>query len=449
MEKVILIALDGLSWNMINELLTRERLKNIREIINTGVSAHLRAEGFLSSPKIFCSIFTGKRVEKHGIRDFYSKEEDLCTEQIWDILNKKKIKIGLYRPLSVWSAKKFDGFCIPNPLLLEKSTFPHNLDFISELDKKARSEKISLSFLIRFFWKLVKFGFPILKLLKIVKRSVKLIFKKGLEQRMYLLKEIELIIHTNLYYRLLKRYSLQFSVFFDYSFDTLGHIYWRNKGEDSKFADIIPKTYKIVDKFIGKVKNYAKKNNYHLMICSDHGFVKVEKEHQKNYRAINVLNLLRETGFYYDIYGIYMTESVVFRLRPNSSGSLKNFENALKSVKCKDIDLFLIKSYEKKLIVRINDVFGDNKDLSVELPNKKALKLSSIIDFNPGHTGTHSEDNGVFIINGPFIKENLIIDEITPYDIAPTILALYGEEIPSDIDGRVLKEIFRDNSLPI
>jgi len=136
MEKVILIALDGLSWNMINELLAAERLKNFRVIIDTGASAHLRAEGFLSSPKIFCSIFTGKRVEKHGIRDFYSREEDLCTEQIWDILKREELRIGLYRPLSVWSAKEFDGFCIPNPLLLEKSTYPQNLNFIGELDKK-------------------------------------------------------------------------------------------------------------------------------------------------------------------------------------------------------------------------------------------------------------------------------------------------------------------------
>jgi len=444
MQKLIFLALDGLSWNLIEELIGKKRLPNIEKIIKSGTSSVLKAEGFLSSPKIFCSIFTGKKVEKHGIRDFYSKEEDLCSEQIWDILNALDAKIGLYRPLSVWSAKKFDGFCIPNPLLLVKSTYPQNLNFIGELDKKARSEKYSLSFLIKFFWKLVKFGFPIVKLLKIIKRTIALIFRSGLEARMYLLKEIELIIHTNLYYRLLKKYHLHFTVFFDYSFDTLGHIYWRKKGEESKYAKVIPNAYSIIDKFFGKVNKFADRNDYNLIICSDHGFEKKEKVYQKNFQTINILNLLRELGYYYDIYGIFMTGSVVFRLRPDSTGSLRDFEKAITAINCDGVELFNIKPYENKLIVRINDIFGDDKRLRVNLPNKKSVSLESIIEFNPGHTGSHSDRNGVFIIKGPLIKEGIKIKDITPYDIAPTILSLYDQSIPSDFDGRVLKEIFKE-----
>ena len=117
---------------------------------------------------------------------------------------------------------------------------------------------------------------------------------------------------------------------------------------------------------MGKVNSYAKKNNFHLIICSDHGFEIKEKKNQRSYRAINILNLLRELGFYYDVYGIYMTESVVFRLRPDSTGSLRNFENAIEAIRCEGVELFTIKSYEKKLIIRINDVFGDKKSLKVE-----------------------------------------------------------------------------------
>ena len=148
MERVIFLALDGFSWNLINELIENNKLKNIKTIVNSGVSSKLIAEGFLSSPKIFCSIFTGKKVEKHGIRDFYSKESDLHSEQIWDILDRKGYKLGIYRPLSIWTAKKVNGFCIPNPLILKKSTYPKELNFIGELDRKARSEKYSLRFLL-------------------------------------------------------------------------------------------------------------------------------------------------------------------------------------------------------------------------------------------------------------------------------------------------------------
>jgi len=442
MEKIIILALDGLSWNIIEELNAKRKLKNIEEIASNGVSGILRAEGFLSSPKIFCSIFTGKKVEKHGIRDFYSKEEDLISEQIWDILHKKGFKIGVYRPLSVWSAKKFDGFCIPNPLLLEKNTYPEELSFIGELDKKARSEKYSLTFLIKIFWKLIRFQISIKALFQITKRSIILSFKNSLEERMYLLKEIEMIIHTNLYYKLLKKYKSRFTVFFDYSFDTLSHIYWRSMGEISNYHEVLPNAYKFIDKFIGKIKIFAEKNNYHLIICSDHGFEKIEKKNRGNFRILNVLYLLRELNFYYDVYGIYMTQSVVFKMRPDSSRSIKDFKRAIELIKCDGKQLFVIKPYAKKLIVKINDFFGNNRNFKVELPNGKKLNLDEVIDFNPRQTGTHSENYGVFIIQGPRIKKGKKITDITPYDVAPTILSLLGEPIPSEMDGRVLKEIF-------
>ncbi|MGB5912991.1 MAG: alkaline phosphatase family protein [Promethearchaeia archaeon] len=447
MERVIVLALDGLSWNILEELISKQHLDNFKELIENGSYGILKAEDFLSSPKIFCSIFTGKKASKHGIRDFYSKEEDLTSKQIWDILHNRGYHIGVYRPLSIWSAKKFKGFCIPSPLLLEKESYPKNLNFISELDKAARSEKYSISFLVRFFWKLFRFHFPLKGLIKIIKRSLNLFFANGLEERMYLLKEIELIIHTNIYLILLRRYHLDFSVFFDYSFDTLGHIYWRDKDEKDKFSKVLPNAYILIDKFIGKIRDYASEYGYHLIICSDHGFERKQKNYRENYRTINVLNLLRELKLYYDVYGIYMTGSVVFRSRPNSTIPLKTFKESIESITCNGKKLFTIKPYENKLIVKINDFFGENRDFDVNLPNGKKLKLDNIIDFNPGHTGVHSDKFGVFLTQGRNIKKYNNIDVITPYDITPTILSLMGEVIPQDLDGRVLEEIFIKKSI--
>ena len=55
----------------------------------------------------------------------------------------------------------------------------------------------------------------------------------------------------------------------------------------------------------------------------------------------------------------------------------------------------------------------------------------------------HSTD-GMIIITGP----NVLNKEITAkiYDIAPTILHILDVPIPRDVDGRVLKEIFRRDS---
>jgi len=443
MEKLIFLALDGLSWNLIEEMIANNKLKNFMKLIDEGVSGKLVADSTLSSPMIFCSMFTGKTYKKHGIKDFYSKEEDLQSEQIWDILNDSGKRIGLYRPLSAWTSKDLDGFFLPSPFSQKINAFPKELLFISELDNKARTERYSIFFLIRFFMKLLKFRFPIRALIGIIKRSLILFRKKELQARMYLLKELEIIIHMNLYYKLLERYKPDFSVFFDYSCDTLGHIYWKDQSLDTKYFNVLPRVYSKIDKFIGTINKFAQKHNYSIIICSDHGFEKTNKIFRHDFRTINILYLLKELDLYLDIYGIYMTAKVVFRTRPNSSISLKYFKELIENITCEGKKIFTIKEYEKKLIVTFNDYFGDNRKLKVFFPTGKILPLDAIIDFNPAHTGIHSNKYGVFLCKGPRIKNGNKINDITPFDITPTILSLFNQPISPEIDGRILTELFK------
>ncbi len=56
---------------------------------------------------------------------------------------------------------------------------------------------------------------------------------------------------------------------------------------------------------------------------------------------------------------------------------------------------------------------------------------------------------GTFIAKGPTIKgNNQELYELHIEDITPTLLHLLGQEIPEDVDGRVLKEIFLEKSEP-
>lgn len=53
---------------------------------------------------------------------------------------------------------------------------------------------------------------------------------------------------------------------------------------------------------------------------------------------------------------------------------------------------------------------------------------------------------GVFMAYGPDIKEGVEINGAKIYDIAPTILHMFGIPVPADMDGRVLNEIFKNES---
>lgn len=58
----------------------------------------------------------------------------------------------------------------------------------------------------------------------------------------------------------------------------------------------------------------------------------------------------------------------------------------------------------------------------------------------PGWYGIHYSE-GILIASGPSIKRGMTVTGATQYDIAPTILYLQGQPIPSDMDGKVLTDI--------
>jgi len=86
----------------------------------------------------------------------------------------------------------------------------------------------------------------------------------------------------------------------------------------------------------------------------------------------------------------------------------------------------------------------NNQDLNADLSDGSRIGIESIFNFNTLVTGSHSEENGVFIIYGPNIKTGKKLKEIKSYDITPTILSLMNLPIPSNTDGRVLKELFKE-----
>ncbi|UCG25961.1 MAG: alkaline phosphatase family protein [Chloroflexota bacterium] len=64
-----------------------------------------------------------------------------------------------------------------------------------------------------------------------------------------------------------------------------------------------------------------------------------------------------------------------------------------------------------------------------------------ITDQIRGDSGCHRRE-GIFVANGPGIREAQELAEANILDLAPTIMHLLGEPVPRIMDGRVLQEIF-------
>jgi predicted AlkP superfamily phosphohydrolase/phosphomutase len=105
------------------------------------------------------------------------------------------------------------------------------------------------------------------------------------------------------------------------------------------------------------------------------------------------------------------------------------------------------KAFKKEEIY--NGPLDDNKPDIVILPTDGGIESitpgGSGSIFTPSKGGNHRL-NGIFLIHGPEIKKGVKISNATIYDITPTILHMFNLPVPDDMDGKVLKEIFDENS---
>ncbi|MEM3526551.1 MAG: hypothetical protein QXV37_03970, partial [Candidatus Jordarchaeaceae archaeon] len=86
----------------------------------------------------------------------------------------------------------------------------------------------------------------------------------------------------------------------------------------------------------------------------------------------------------------------------------------------------------------------------IVIPNEGYRITDSLLRNNWDYSRTpwsaYHKLQGIFIAYGPDIKEGYTIDNAKIYDLAPTILHMFQVPIPKDMDGRVLTEIFREDS---
>jgi len=119
---------------------------------------------------------------------------------------------------------------------------------------------------------------------------------------------------------------------------------------------------------------------------------------------------------------------------------------------------FLENNYGLKLVTfKRKEIYRGDKielapDLIIEIRDRtfiweKSTDPNKPLIFKPKLSGIHDYD-GIFLACGPEIKEGCALRKpLKIYDIAPTVLHIFRCPIPTNMDGRVVKEIFKENSV--
>lgn len=474
--KLIVVGIDGASFELIDQWISQGRLPNIAKIKQHGVWANMRSVlPPVTSPNWKC-YSTGKNPGKLGIfwwenidwkngEVYYPSSRTVEPKEIWDYMNEAGIRAGVlgmpttYPPKSV---KDFliaggevpdSGFTYPKEIeteLKQQGWRNHPQAFL-ELDRHQASQEIH---------KIIDMTFQVAKALA-------------------------------------TKYKVDFLQVTAFHINSLHHFLWDSS--ETRTA------WEIIDKHIGELLE----EGCDLMVTSDHGSNKIR-------RVFNINAWLKQQGYLRLrlnsgdlLYRLGITRerllAILSRLKlvetvrklvperlyleiPNLTGEVR------KQAKSNKINWHKSKAFasgqgpiylnpknrnedglkdeiRQKLETLIDPITGDkiiekvySKD---EIYSGKYLAEAPdlIVDqakgtHIPGGIGQKSifespqrwqgenKKSGLFMAYGPDIEPAGGIDNVSILDLAPTILHLLGIRVPKDMDGRVLKEIFRFASEP-
>ena len=267
-RKTVIIGLDGVCFDLISNLSETEIMPNTNELISQGTFTRMQSSIPEVSSVAWSSIITGKNPAEHGIFGFtdlfpdsyklkFPNFNDLKSSPFWNLEEKKSIIINVP---STYPVKEMNGVHISGfvSLELERSVYPKSLipklkemDYRLDVDSEKAHKSTGL-------------------------------FLADLD------KTLEARIKTFRY--LWGNFEWQIFMLVFTGTDRLMHFLWEAyEDENHKYHRNFLEHFRKIDKTVGEIVEKIKDEDLIIML-SDHGFEKLEKDIYVNY-------LLREERF--------------------------------------------------------------------------------------------------------------------------------------------------------
>lgn len=492
-EKVMIVGLDGATFDVLDPLMAAGKMPNLAELVRTGTAGILDSTKPPITPAAWTTFMTGKGPGRHGIVDFerydvktnkltFNSTLEIRVKTIWEMLSEKGFRVGSVNVPMTYPPRRVNGFMISG-----FETPSIDCDFTWPPELKGEILKRWPDYSYRSSWKRKAIGGD-----EVFERNIRFIeqsFSQGAEVASFCGRKYGWDV-------LMVLYKLV---------DNLQHKTW--KYLDPKTASIDPKRaamaagcFEKLDVALGELFRYARENRATILIMSDHGHGSLDGKAQPN-------ALLKEWGYLRIKNPVTQAVVRARRLTDRLFGrTSKRFEANLGIEHDLALDWsqtqacvihagmygFLYVSlkgrqpgglvdpadYErlrdelrgKFLAVTARRPSGETIKVYAEVHKTEELYKCSreeqpwlpdlLLIPQPGLAvvrkirgsapvrwsslrhleGTHRIE-GVFVANGPNVRQGgKIHAEIA--DIAPTLLASLGLRVPQDMEGKPLAELF-------
>lgn len=142
-KRVLLIGWDAADWQMIDPIMARGQMPNLRRFLDEGVRASIATLNPIISPILWNSIATGKRADKHDILGFVEPDgkgfirpvssTSRRAKAIWNILSQNGLRSAVVGWYASYPAEHINGVIVTDRYQHAHTTFGDKL----ALDERA------------------------------------------------------------------------------------------------------------------------------------------------------------------------------------------------------------------------------------------------------------------------------------------------------------------------
>jgi hypothetical protein len=447
--RILVIALDGATWRVIDPLLEERRMPNLARLIERGTRCKTKAFEPVLSPIIWTTLASGKQPEKHGVTHFFNTANNVRCKRLWDILEGPERPVGTFAWPVTWPPHPVNGFMVPSLFARTHDTFPPELRFIKELEDglgKGWDERI------RLIGTAMRHGLRVRTVADTAGYVLgRMLGRYGDLDHFARQRFIKQEIHLDIYTSLVRQYDPYFTAFYLNQIDAFSHKFWHyyephhfldGKAEDmERYSDMIPRVYQKADEAVGQLLRLTEKDTL-VVVVSDHGFESALDANKGDKFVCRLLgdNLLSALDLASTVRYVNHLNKLVLQILRQRQEVLA----LLRAIQVEEMDRPLLDLFEEstgEVILRVAEPNSyrdvDLGRLHVAWPGGRRPFLGWVETRSFSTPGVHQSD-GIAVFCGPGVRPSGRVADGSVLDLTPTVLALLGMPVARDMDGKVM-----------
>jgi len=455
--RLLVVGLDGAAPHLVQEMARRGELPTLAHLMARGSWGPLQSLQPTASPRIWPSILSGTRPSTHGILDWYTRQAALRVPRLWDALEARGWSVGLYRMIVTWPPQPLRGFVIPGWLAPSGETWPARHEWLGVLHSGVRPRQAARRLLDypRYGLMALREGVTLSEF-----HSIALWL---LERRLFPLAADPERLRTGwfwsrldpeLFLTLVRDHEPELAVYYTDLIDKISHRFWHGEnGRDllDPGSEIVRRAYREVDRGLDRILRGATDARTVICVVSDHGFRADPTAGAP--KSLSGTLLIRALDLDPRIHALHPFEGVELYVADAQGAAdqlLRRTAERLAALRCIETNgpAFSVRLIDRPgygddlLTLELDPVVANHgfprTELQIHLPAGGRLRIDDLMVAQRRSPGTH-DPSGVLILAGPGVRRGRRLEGATVLDVLPTLLALIGEPLWPQIEGRVLE----------